>query len=32
MEAAELGRITAYLGGLALLTVGLSYQFFREGK
>jgi hypothetical protein len=32
IEAAELGRIVAYLGGLALLTVGLSYQFFREGK
>lgn len=32
IEAAELGRIAAYLGGLALLTVGVSYQFFREGK
>jgi len=29
---AELGRIAAYLGGLALLTVGFSYQLYREGK
>jgi hypothetical protein len=32
IEWAELGRIAAYLGGLALFTIGLSYQFFREGK
>jgi hypothetical protein len=32
IESAELGRIAAYLGGLALFTTGLSYQFFREGK
>ncbi len=29
---AEMGRIGAYLGGLALLTTGLSYQLYREGK
>jgi hypothetical protein len=29
---AELGRITAYLGGLALAVTGFSYQLFREGK
>ncbi len=29
---AELGRIAAYLGGLALLMTGLSYQLYREGK
>lgn len=29
---AELARIAAYLGGLALFTVGLSFQFYREGK
>jgi len=28
----ELGRITAYLGGTALITVGISYQLYREGK
>lgn len=32
IEWAELGRIATYLGGLALVTVGLSYQFYREGK
>jgi hypothetical protein len=32
IEWAELGRIASYLGGLALFTIGLSYQFFREGK
>ncbi len=29
---AELARIAAYLGGLGLVTAGLSYQCFREGK
>lgn len=29
---AEMGHIGAYLGGLALLTTGLSYQLYREGK
>lgn len=29
---AELGRIAAYLGGLALLLTGFSYQLYREGK
>ncbi len=29
---AELGRISGYLGGIALITVGLSYQLYREGK
>jgi len=28
----ELGRIAGYLGGLALLMTGLSYQLYREGK
>lgn len=28
----ELGRIATYLGGIALVTVGLSYQLYREGK
>lgn len=32
IEWTELGRIASYLGGLALFTIGLSYQFFREGK
>lgn len=29
---AELGRISGYLSGVALITVGLSYQLYREGK
>lgn len=29
---AELGRISAYLGGLALILGGFSYHLFREGK
>lgn len=28
----ELGRISAYLGGIALALTGFSYQLFREGK
>ncbi|MCB1206695.1 MAG: hypothetical protein KDN18_20725 [Verrucomicrobiae bacterium] len=32
IEWVELGRISAYLGGLALVTVGASFQFYREGK
>lgn len=28
----ELGRIAGYLGGLAFLMTGLSYQLYREGK
>lgn len=29
---AEMGRVIAYLGGLALIVTGFSYQLFREGK
>jgi hypothetical protein len=29
---AEIGRIGAYLGGLGLVTLGLSYHCYREGK
>jgi hypothetical protein len=28
----EMGRIAGYLGGLALVMTGISYQLFREGK
>ncbi|HRQ88349.1 MAG TPA: hypothetical protein PLA50_06100 [Bacteroidia bacterium] len=28
----ETARISAYLGGLALVTVGLAFQLYREGK
>jgi len=28
----EMGRIAGYLGGLALIMTGISYQIFREGK
>jgi len=28
----EMGRLSAYLGGIGLVTTGLAYQFFREGK
>ena len=28
----ELGRIAGYLGGIALLMTGVSYQLYREGK
>jgi hypothetical protein len=32
LPMAELGRISAYLGGIALAITGVSYQLFREGK
>ncbi len=32
MPAGELTQIASYLGGLALLTVGISYPLYREGK
>ncbi|HQW30353.1 MAG TPA: hypothetical protein PK529_14260 [Verrucomicrobiales bacterium] len=28
----ELGRIATYLGGIGLVTVGFSYQLYKEGK
>ncbi len=32
LPLAELARISAYLGGIALAITGASYQLFREGK
>ncbi len=29
---AQMGQISAYLGGLAIITVGISYPLYREGK
>ncbi|MEM9284177.1 MAG: hypothetical protein AAGA96_20355 [Verrucomicrobiota bacterium] len=32
VPANELGQIAAYLGGVAILTIGISYPLYREGK
>tara|TARA_R110000850_G_scaffold130654_3_gene251233 strand:- start:1464 stop:2225 length:762 start_codon:yes stop_codon:yes gene_type:complete len=32
LPLAELGQIAAYLGGLAVLTIGISLPLYREGK